>query len=158
MSHRIEHILEHESHRKPPNNIDTEKFVPSVVPGLSSSSSGSSSTSETHSRQESHSWSSSSTSSSSPTTRKIQIREREDATNSDTSPVPMSDSVGDRSGRPDETQTCTTQKPNKKETAIELNKMLMLISLKTETARSVHGPKLQMLRAEDAKANPYLEL
>ena len=99
---------------------NTESFVPIVVPGLSSSSSGSSSTSKTHSRQESHSSSSSSTSSSSssssssPTTSEIQIREREDATNSDTSPVPMSDSVGDRSGRPDETLANTTQKPNKK--------------------------------------------
>ena len=31
-------------------------------------------------------------------------------------------------------------------------------SLKTEIARSVNGPKLQGLRAEDAKAKPYLEL
>ena len=30
--------------------------------------------------------------------------------------------------------------------------------LKTEIARSVRGPKLQGLRAEDAKAKPYLVL
>ena len=30
--------------------------------------------------------------------------------------------------------------------------------LKTEIARSASGPKLQGLRAEDAKAKPYLEL
>ena len=36
--------------------------------------------------------------------------------------------------------------------------MFILISLKTEIARSASGPKLQGLRAEDAKAKPYLEL
>ena len=35
--------------------------------------------------------------------------------------------------------------------------MFTLISLKTEIARSASGPKLQGLRAEDAKAKPYLE-
>ena len=34
--------------------------------------------------------------------------------------------------------------------------MFILISLKTEIARSVRGPKLQELRAEDALAEPYL--
>ena len=97
---------------------NTENFVPVVVPGLSSSSSGSSSTSKTPSRQESHSSSSSSTSSSSPTVSEIQTREREDRI--DISPVQVSNSVGDRSGRPDETQANKTQKTNKKETAIEL--------------------------------------
>ena len=72
---------------------NTENFVPIVVPGLSSSSSASSSTSKTPSRQESHSSSSSSTSSSSPTVSEIQIREREDAPNSDISPVPVSELV-----------------------------------------------------------------
>ena len=76
---------------------NTENFVPIVVPGLSSSSSGSSSTSRTPLKQESHS-SSSSSSSSSPTVSEIQIREREDAINSDTIPV------HDGSGQPDETQ------------------------------------------------------
>ena len=98
---------------------NTENFVPIVVPGLSTSSYGSSSTSKTPSRQESHSSSSSSTSPSSPTESEIQIREREDGLNSDTSPVPVSTSVDDRSGQPDETQANKTQKPNKKETTIE---------------------------------------
>ena len=80
---------------------NTENFVPIVVPGLSSSSSGSSSTSRTPMKQESHSSSSSSSSSSSPTVSEIQIREREDATVSDTSPVPVSNLVDDGSGRPD---------------------------------------------------------
>ena len=97
---------------------NTENFVPVVVPGLFSSSSGSSSTSKTPSRQESHSSSSSSTSSSSPTVSEIQTREGEDRI--DISPVQVSNSVGDRSGRPDETQANKTQKPNEKETTIEL--------------------------------------
>ena len=74
-----------------------------MVPGLSSSSSGSSSTFRTPSRQESHFSSSSSSSSSSPTVSEIQIRERENATNSDISPVQVSNSVDDRSGQPEET-------------------------------------------------------
>ena len=65
---------------------NTENFVPIVVPGLSSSSSGSSSTSRTPFKQESHSSSSSSSSPSSPTVGEIQVREREDVTNSDISP------------------------------------------------------------------------
>ena len=69
---------------------NTENFVPIVVPGLSSSSSGSSSTLRTSLKQESHSSSSSSSSSSSPTVGEIQFREREDATNNDISPVPVS--------------------------------------------------------------------
>ena len=36
--------------------------------------------------------------------------------------------------------------------------MFILISLKTEIARSASGPKLQGLRAEDALAVPYLDL
>ena len=103
---------------------NTENFVPIVVPGLSSSSSGSSSTSKTPSRQESHSSSSSSTSSSSPTVSEIQTREREDRIDSDISPVQVSTSVGDRSGQPDETQANKIQKPNKKETTIELGNPL----------------------------------
>ena len=178
---------------------NTENFVPIVVPGSSSSSSGSSSTSRTSMKQESHSSSSSSSSSSSPAV---------------ISPVPVSYSVDDRSGQPDdETQANETPKPNKKETTIErgnplcsddseipewlqefrenlvddeipsqggshassshevslepttkrredvgVNIMFILISLRTEIARSASGPKLQGLRAEDAKAKPYLEL
>ena len=73
-------------------------------------------------KQESRSSSSYSSSSSSPTVSEIQIREREDATNSDISPVPVSESVDDRSGQPDETQANKTPKPNKKETTIERGK------------------------------------
>ena len=97
---------------------NTENFVPIVVPGLSSSSSGSSSTSRTPLRQESHSPSSSS-SSSSPTVSEIQTREREGRIDSDLSPVQVSNSVGDRSGQPDETQANKNPKTNKKETTIE---------------------------------------
>ena len=70
-------------------------------------------------KQESHSSSSSTSSSSSPTVGEIQVREREDATNSDISPVPMSELVDDRSGQPDETQANEIPKTNKKETTIE---------------------------------------
>ena len=83
---------------------NTENFVPIVVPGLSSSSSGSSSTLRTSMKQESRSSSSSSSSPSSPTVGEIQVREREDATNSEISPVPMSNLVDDDSGQPDKTQ------------------------------------------------------
>ena len=84
---------------------NTENFVPIVVPGLSSSSSGSSSALRTPMKQESYSSSSSSSSSSSPTV---------------ISPVPVFNSVDDRSGQPDdETQANETTKTNKKETMIE---------------------------------------
>ena len=96
---------------------NTENVVPIVVPGLSSSSSGTSSNSKTPSRQESHSSSSSSSSPSSSTAGEISVREREDATNSDISPVPMSNLVDDGSGQPDETQA--NHIPKKKETTIE---------------------------------------
>ena len=79
----------------------TENLVPVVVPGLTSSSSGSSSTLQTSMKQESHSSSSSSFSPSSPTVGEIQVREREDARDSDISPVPVSELVDDRSGKPD---------------------------------------------------------
>ena len=98
---------------------NTENFVPIVVPGLSSSSSASSSTSRTPIKQESHSSSSSSSSPSSPTVGEIPVREREDAPNSDISPVPVSELVDDRSGKPDETQANKIPKSNKKETTIE---------------------------------------
>ena len=98
---------------------NTENFVPIVVPGLSSSSSGSSSTSRTPMRQESHSSSSSSSSPSSPTVGDLSVREREDVTNSDISPVPVSEFVDDSSGRPDETQANKNPKTNKKETTRE---------------------------------------
>ena len=73
---------------------NTENFVPIVVPGLSSSSSGSSSTLRTSMKQESHS-SSSSSPSSSPTVGGTLVREKEDAPNSDISPVPVSELVDD---------------------------------------------------------------
>ena len=95
---------------------NTENFVPIVVPGLSSSSSGSSSTSKTPIKKESHSSSSSSTSPSSPAVGDMSVREREDVTNSDISPVPVSIFVDDSSGRPDDDQANKTPKTNKKET------------------------------------------
>ena len=129
-------------------------------------------------------------------------------------PVPVSNSVDDRSGQPvDETQANKNLKTNQKETTIErgnplcsddpeipewlqefrenlvddeiplqggshassshevsleptnkrdvriwVNIMFILISRRTEIARSASGPKLQGLRAEYAKAKPYLEL
>ena len=99
--------------------VTQRNFVPIVVPGLSSSSSASSSSSRTPIKQESHSSSSSSSSPSSPTVGEMSVREREDAPNSDISPVPVSNSVDDRSGRPDETQANKNPKTNKKETTIE---------------------------------------
>ena len=98
---------------------NTENFVPIVVPGLSNSSSGSSSTLRTSMKQESHSSSSSSSSPSSPTVGEIQVREREDAPNSDIYPVPVSKLVDDGSGQPEEIQANKNQKPNKKVTTIE---------------------------------------
>ena len=47
---------------------------------------------------------------------------------------------------------------SQRDVRIWVNTMFILISLKTEIARSAIGPKLQGLRAEDAKAKPYLEL
>ena len=94
---------------------NTENFVPIVVPGLSSSSS---STSRTPFRQKSHSSSSSSSSPSSPTVGDLSVREMEDVTNIDISPVPVSELVDDSSGRPDETQANKIPKTNKKETTI----------------------------------------
>ena len=93
---------------------NTENFVPIVVPGLSSSSSGSSSTSRTPLKQENHSSSSSSSSPSSPTVGEMSVREREDAPNSDISPVPVSEVVDDRSGKPEEIQANKTQKQIKR--------------------------------------------
>ena len=84
---------------------NTENFVPIVVPGLSTSSSSSSyhSTSRTPSRQERPCSTSASSSSSSPTTTSSddETREKEDRTESDTSPVPVSSSnVDDRTEQP----------------------------------------------------------
>ena len=181
---------------------NTENFVPIVVPGLTSSSSTSSSPLRTPIKQESRSSSSSSSSSpSSPTVGEMSVREREDASNSDISPVPVSKLVDDRTVEPVETQANQIPKTNKKEITIErgtcvtilrfrngcknsgriwwmtkfhyrelsrqcrlqrdvriwVNTVFILISLKTEIARSVNGPKLKGPHAEDAMAKPYLE-
>ena len=65
-------------------------------------------------KQESHSSSSSSSSPSSPTVGEIQVREREDATVSDTSPVPVSEMVDDRTGEHVENQAKKKTKNKKK--------------------------------------------
>ena len=75
---------------------NTENFVPIVVLGLSSSSSASS-----------------------PTVGEMSVREREDAPKSDISPVPVSELVDDRTGKPVETQANQIPKTNKEETTIE---------------------------------------
>ena len=94
---------------------NTENFVPIVVPGLTSSSSASSSTLRTPLKQESHSSSSSSSPSpSSPTVGEMSVREREDAPNSDISPVPASELVDGRSGKSVETQANKIPKTNEK--------------------------------------------
>ena len=54
-------------------------------------------------KPESHSSSSSSSSPSSPTVDEMSVRERGDAPNSDISPVPVSELVDDRTGKPEET-------------------------------------------------------
>ena len=69
-------------------------------------------------KQESHSSSYSSSSSSSPTVGESRIREREDTTNNDISPVPVFNLVDDGSGQPDAIQANKIQKPIKKETTI----------------------------------------
>ena len=70
-------------------------------------------------KQESHSSSSSSSSLSSPTVGEISVREKDDVPNSDISPVPVSNLVDVRSGKPEEIQANKTPKTNKKETTIE---------------------------------------
>ena len=49
----------------------------------------------------------------------MSVREREDESNRDISPVPVSESVDDRTGEPVETQANEIPKTNKKETTIE---------------------------------------
>ena len=95
---------------------NTENFVLIVVPGLSASSSSGSdpSTSRTPSKQKSHSSSSSSSSSSSPTASDTKTREREDRIESDISPVTVSTTVDERSGRPDVDQANKIPKTNLK--------------------------------------------
>ena len=66
-------------------------------------------------KQESHS----SSSPSSPTEGEIPVREREDAPDSDISPVPVSELVDDRTGKPVETRANKIPKTIQKETTIE---------------------------------------
>ena len=84
---------------------NTENFVPTVVPGLSTSSSGVFRRLQRHLRNRRviprHPLQ---PRSSSPTVSEIQTREREDRIESDISPVQVSTSVDDRSGQPDRTQ------------------------------------------------------
>ena len=49
----------------------------------------------------------------------MSVREREDVTNSDIYPVPVSEFVDGRSGKPEEIQANEIPKTNKKETTIE---------------------------------------
>ena len=99
------------------DSLQHRNVVLLVVPGVSNSSSGSdSSTSRTLSRQGRHCSTSSSSSSSSPPVSEIQTREREDRIESDISPVTVSTTVDERSGRPDIDQANTNPKPNKKGT------------------------------------------
>ena len=51
-----------------------------------------------------------------------------------------------------------SSEPTTKRREVLVNIMFILISLKTEIARSVKGPKLQGPHAEDAMAKPFLEL
>ena len=140
----------------------------------------------------------------------MSVREREDASNRDISPVPVSELVDDRTWEHVETQANQIPQQNKKETTIERGNLcddpeipewlqefrenlvddeiplqggshasssheaslepttkrsedlgkhnIHTHFLKTEIAKSVSGPKLQGLRAEDAMAKPYLEL
>ena len=90
-------------------------FLTIVVPGLSNSSSGSDpSTSRTLSRHWSHCSTSSSSSSLSPTVSDTKTRERVDRIDSDISPVQVSTTVDERSGRPGIDQAKKTPKTNKK--------------------------------------------
>ena len=50
------------------------------------------------------------------------------------------------------------QSPHPREVRIWVSTVFILMSPKTEIARSVKGPKLQGPHAEDAMAKPYLEL
>ena len=47
--------------------------------------------------------------------------------------------------------------PHSREVRLWVSTVFILISLKTEIAKSVNGPKLQGPHAEDAMAKPYLE-
>ena len=55
-------------------------------------------------------------------------------------------------------EQCTARRTSSSASAGCEQATSVLISLKTEIARSVKGPKLQGLHAEDAMAKPYLVL
>ena len=78
---------------------NTENFVPIVVPGFNIST-DTRKTGESQFVPPPSSWSSR------PSTivGEMSVREREDAPNSDSSPVPVSELVDDRTGEPVETQ------------------------------------------------------
>ena len=162
---------------------NTEDFVPIVVPGLSASSSSSSRslTSMTPSRQESNHPASSSSSPTSPTTTlsESETREREDISGIDAHPVPVSSSNVEQMierGDPfcadiqewlqefrenlvdDRVPEHRDSHPRVREVRIWVNTVFILISQKTEIARSARGPKLQGPRAEDAIVELYLVL
>ena len=82
---------------------NTENFVPIVVPGLSANSSSGSDSSTSRTFKTGLSVSDTKT------------REREDRIESDISPVTVSTTVDERSGRPDVDQANTIPKTNKKE-------------------------------------------
>ena len=52
----------------------------------------------------------------------------------------------------------SSEPTTKTDVRIWVSTVFILISLKTEIARSVNGPKLQGPHAEDAMAKPYLAL
>ena len=52
----------------------------------------------------------------------------------------------------------SSERPRLREVTMWVSTVSILMSLKTEIARSVKGPKLQGSRAEDAMAEPYLVL
>ena len=97
---------------------NTENFVPVVVPGLSTSSSSGSdqSTSRTYCST------SSSRSSSSPTVSDTKTREREDRIESDISPVTVSTTVDERSGRPVVDQANKNSKNQSKKESTDRNR------------------------------------
>ena len=126
-------------------------------------------------KQVSHSSSSSSSSPSSPTVDEISVREREDAPDSDISPVPVSEWLMIELGNPCDDSEIPEWLQELRENLVDaeipehgnshvsssheaslepifkrrewVSTVFMFISLKTEIARSVSGPKLQEPRA-----------
>ena len=94
-------------------------------------------------KQESHSSSSSLSSPSSPTVSDLSVQEREDVSMEALTPVILMKRLESRHSR---------------DVRIWVSTVFILTSQKTEIARSVNGPKLQGLHAENAMAKPYLVL